>query len=154
MSRHGSHALRLALSATLPLILVVYAVWQGGVREAPSALYAVWSSAGNGGAGGYQTAYGQQQVQQQYAGGAYSTNPYYNAVNTAELSANVNPYDAAALQYSSSGSAGTPQSQMQTLHALASAKRLYHQMRAPSGSYDNAVSAVPATCRHVQPPLP
>jgi len=63
-------------------------------------------------------------------------------VNTAELSTNVNPYDAAALQYSSSG---PPQNQMQTLHALASAKRLYHQMQVPSvaspkSQYNSAVA--------------
>jgi hypothetical protein len=127
----------MALSATLPLILVLYGAWQGGLQGvAPSTLYAVWSSAYNGGAGGFQPVYGQQYAQQgqQQGNGAYSTNPYFNAVNTAELSADVNPYDAAALQYSSSGAP------MQTLHALASAKRLYHQMRAPSGSYNNAVS--------------
>ena len=138
----ASTALRLGLSATLPLIFVAYAAWTGalGGAAAPSELYAVWNSAQNGGEGGYQP-YGEQSYVQQPAQ-LQAINPYYNAVNTAELSTNVNPYDAAALQYSGSG---PPQNQMQTLHALASAKRLYHQMQAPGGSakseYNSAVGA-------------
>jgi len=123
--RQSAAALRLALSAVLPVVLVVYAVW-GVSRSGPAELYVVWNSGQT-----YGAPYGQQQQQQyvQPASGVGQTSPYFNAVNTAELSVNVNPYDAAALQYSGSG---PPQNQMQTLHALASAKRLYHQMQAPA----------------------
>jgi len=132
--------LRVALSSTLPLILVLFAAsQQGGIAE-PSALYVIYNT------GGYleqpvQYAQPMQYVQPvQYA----QPNAYYNAVNTAELSTNVNTYDAAALQYSS----GPPQKQMQTLHALASAKQLYHQMQVPSAAsprsqYNSAVRALP-----------
>mmetsp|Transcript_81404 Transcript_81404/g.119243 ORF Transcript_81404/g.119243 Transcript_81404/m.119243 type:complete len:396 (+) Transcript_81404:53-1240(+) len=129
--------LRVALSSTLPLILVLFAAsQQGGIAE-PSALYVIY----NTGEYPVQPVKYAQPVQfvqpVQYA----QPNAYYNAVNTAELSTNVNPYDAAALQYSS----GPPQKQMQTLHALASAKRLYHQMQVPSAAsprsqYNSAVA--------------
>ena len=129
-------SLRLGLSSALPLILVVYVVWQGGIRrgDTSTVLYAIWSSAQNGGQGGYEEpAYVQQ------ASSTYATSPYYNAVNTAELSADVNPYDAAALQYSA-GAKVPVQNQMQTLHALASAKRLFHQIRAPATSYNSVMT--------------
>jgi hypothetical protein len=51
----------------------------------------------------------------------------------------VNPYDAAALQYSA-GAKMPVQNQMQTLHALASAKRLFHQIRAPATSYNSVMT--------------
>jgi len=125
-----SAALRLALSAVLPVVLVVYAVWSGARGAGPGELYVIWNSA-------QPQTYAGQHVYLQTAPGAWGqTNTYFNAANTAELSVNVNPYDAAALQYSGSG---PPQNQIQTLHALASAKRLYHQMQAPAAGnqYDS-----------------
>jgi hypothetical protein len=144
MAVQSASVLRLALSAVLPVILVIYVAWHSAAQqqEAPQELYAIWNSAQNAGTGGYMapTMYAQQPMEQ--APGVYAAGWYNNPVNTAELKATVNPYDAAALQYSSSGKTqGQVQSQMQTLHALASAKRLYHNMQEPAqGGYNSAVS--------------
>ena len=40
-----SAALRLALSAVLPVVLVVYAVWSGARGAGPGELYVIWNSA-------------------------------------------------------------------------------------------------------------
>ena len=129
VQRQSATALRLALSAVLPVVLVVYAVWAGARGTGPGELYVIWNSAQSQSSATYRATY-------RATGALGQTKPYFNTVNTAELSVNVNPYDAAALQYSGSG---PPQNQMQTLHALASAKRLYHQMQAPAAGnqYDS-----------------
>ena len=52
MAVRSTAALRLALSASLPLILVAYLAWQGGLHTATTTvttLYSIWSSAQNGG---------------------------------------------------------------------------------------------------------
>ena len=135
---------RVLQGAAVSMALLVIAA-AASRDDGPGALYAIWNS-------GQQQGYGGYVAPQLSRGAGYATSPYYNALNTAELSSSVSPYDAAALQYSAGvpGRSGT-QAQMQTLHALAAAKQLYHTVQAPSSSsYSSAVktAANPAAALH------